>query len=71
MKTKGWKNVFGFTFVQYVKSKSFIVSTIVVCLITAVLAAGANIIPKLLGNDEEIVGVGDKGSIAGRSMKLC
>ncbi len=64
MKTKGWKNVFGFTFVQYVKSKSFIVSTIVVCLITAVLAAGANIIPKLLGNDEDIVGEGDKGSIA-------
>ena len=64
MKTKGWKNVFGFTFTQYVKSKSFIASTIVVCLLTALLAAAANILPKLLGDDEEIVGEGDKGSIA-------
>lgn len=64
MRTKGWQKVFGFTFTQYVKSKSFIVSTIVMCLLTAILAAAANILPKILGDDEEIVGEGDKGSIA-------
>ena len=31
--TRGWKKVFGFTFVQYVKTKSFIVGTIIVSLI--------------------------------------
>lgn len=65
MRTKGWKNVFGFTFTQYVKSESFIISTILVCLLTALLAAAANILPKVLGNnEEEIVGSGEQGSAA-------
>lgn len=63
MRTKGWKNVFGFTFTQYVKSKSFIISTILVCLLTVLLAGAANIRPKVLGNNgEEIVGSGEQGS---------
>lgn len=65
MRTKGWKNVFGFTFTQYVKSKSFIISTIIVCLLTALLAGAANILPKVLGNKEEdVVGSGEQGSAA-------
>ncbi|MGN1119471.1 MAG: ABC transporter permease, partial [Oscillospiraceae bacterium] len=53
MKTKGWQQVFSFTFIQYVKAKSFIISTIVLCLITIGLVAGVNIIPKLIENEEE------------------
>lgn len=53
MRTKGWQKVFSFTFIQHVKTKSFIVGTIIVCLITAVLVAGVNILPKLLGGDED------------------
>ncbi len=52
MRTRGWQKVFSFTFIQYIKTKSFIVGTIVVCLITAVLVAGVNILPKLLGDDD-------------------
>ncbi len=64
MRTKGWKNVFGFTFTQYIKSKAFITSTIVVCVITILLVGAANILPKLLGEDEEIVGSGVQGSVS-------
>lgn len=66
MRTKGWKNVFGFTFTQYIKSKSFIVSTIIVCVITILLVGALNILPKLIGDEEETVGGGDgeQGSIA-------
>lgn len=53
MRTKGWQKVFSFTFIQYIKTKSFIVGTIVVCLITALLVAGVNILPKLLGGEED------------------
>ena len=41
---RGWKKVFGFTFTQYVRTKSFIVGTIIVCLITILLVGGLNII---------------------------
>lgn len=54
--TRGWKKVFGFTFVQYVKTKSFIVGTIIVSLITMLIVGGVNIIPKMLGAGEEISG---------------
>ncbi len=51
---RGWKKVFGFTFVQYVKTKSFIVGTIIVSLIIILLVGGVNIIPKMLGAEDEI-----------------
>lgn len=54
MKTKGWQKVFSFTFVQYVKTKSFIIGTIIVCLLTMLLVGGANILPGLLSGEEEI-----------------
>lgn len=53
---RGWKKVFGFTFVQFVKTKSFIVGTVVLCVIVALLTAGVNLIPKWLGADEMISG---------------
>ncbi|MGN1339323.1 MAG: ABC transporter permease [Oscillospiraceae bacterium] len=52
--TRGWKKVFGFTFVQYVKTKSFIVGTIIVSLITMLIVAGVNLIPKWMGAGEKI-----------------
>lgn len=59
MKTKGWQKVFGFTFIQYIKTKSFIIGTIVICLIVALLAAGANILPSLMSGEEDVVDGGD------------
>lgn len=45
MKTKGWQKVFVFTLKQYVKTKSFIVSTIIMAVIVAALFALVNILP--------------------------
>lgn len=54
MKTKGWQKIFTFTFVQYVKTKSFIIGTVVLCLIVALLAVGGNLLPVLLSDEEDI-----------------
>ena len=51
MKTKGWKNVFAFSFVQQVKTKSFIVGTVVISVIVAVMAFLANFLPTLFLNN--------------------
>lgn len=48
MKLKGWKSILAFTFVQTVKSKSFKIATVVICVVSALLCAGINIIPALL-----------------------
>ena len=56
MKTKGWQKVFSFTFVQYIKTKSFIVGTVIMCLIVALLAVSVNILPGLLSDEEEVFG---------------
>ena len=58
MKTKGWQKVFTFTLIQHIKTKSFIIGTIVVCLLVALLTAGVNILPGLLSGEEEIIGGG-------------
>ncbi len=51
MRIKGWKQVFGFTFLQQIKTKSFIISTIVITLIGALIAASANLLPLLFLDD--------------------
>ena len=51
MKTKGWGQVFRFTFIQTLKAKSFIVSTIVVSAILVLLVLAANFLPMLVMND--------------------
>ncbi|MGN0639721.1 MAG: ABC transporter permease [Oscillospiraceae bacterium] len=51
MKTKGWQKVFVFTLKQYVKTKSFIVSTIIMAVIVAALFALVNILPVALTKD--------------------
>ncbi|MCM1055467.1 MAG: ABC transporter permease [Bacteroides sp.] len=37
MRFKGWKQIFGFTYLQQVKSKSFIASTVIVCVLIIAL----------------------------------
>lgn len=60
MKTKGWQKVFGFTLIQYIKTKSFIIGTVIMCLIVALLAVGINILPVLLSDEEEVLGGGEQ-----------
>ncbi len=52
MKTKGWKSIFSFTFLQQVKTKSFIISTVIIATIIAIIAATVNILPAVLLKDE-------------------
>ena len=52
MKTKGWKNIFAFTFLQQIKTKSFIISTAIIATIIALIAATVNILPAVLLEDE-------------------
>ncbi len=52
MKAKGWKNIFSFTFLQKIKTKSFIISTVIISLVIALIAATANILPVVLLEDE-------------------
>lgn len=56
---RGWQKVFGFTFIQFVKSKSFIVSSVIIGVIVILLVGGLNIIPKLTGAGDIITGSGD------------
>lgn len=52
MKTKGWKHIFAFTFLQQVKTKSFIIGTTIIAIIVALMAATVNILPAVLLEDE-------------------
>lgn len=54
MRTKGWKQIFSFTFIQFIKTKSFWVGTIVVCLILSILIGAVNILPSILNDEEDI-----------------
>lgn len=48
MKCKGWKQILSFNYIQYVKSKSFIVSTIIISVFFALAMAAINIVPVLV-----------------------
>ena len=52
MKTKGWQKVFAFTFKQYVKTKSFIISTIIMAILVAAMFALVNILPVALSSKD-------------------
>ncbi|MGN1110909.1 MAG: hypothetical protein ACI4QY_04590, partial [Oscillospiraceae bacterium] len=54
MRTKGWQNILKFTFVQQIKTKSFIIGTIVICVIVAAVCVLTNVLPVALGADEKI-----------------
>lgn len=59
MRTKGWQNVFRFTLIQHIKTKSFIVGTIIFCVILSAICVLTNILPVVLGADEELGGIID------------
>lgn len=59
MKTKGWQKVFAFTLKQYVKTKSFIVSTIIMAVLVAAMLALVNILPVALSSNDS----GEAGSV--------
>ena len=70
MKLKGWKYILSFTYLQTLKTKSFKVGTVVVCIITALTCAGINILPALfMGNggifSEDGDGTGDDTEAVG------
>lgn len=50
MKTKGWQKVFSFTFVQYIKTKTFIAATIIICILTAALCVLTNVLPNIINS---------------------
>lgn len=60
MRTKGWQKVFAFTFKQYVKTKSFIISTIIMAVLVAAMFALVNILPVALSKNNDS---GEIGSI--------
>lgn len=51
MKIKGWKNILSFNYIQYVKTKAFIVSTVIISLLFALIIGAVNIIPMLASDD--------------------
>ena len=62
MKTKGWQKVFSFTFVQYVKTKSFIVGTIIICILSAAICVLTNVLPAVMFKGEFFEDDGSVGS---------
>ncbi len=54
MRTKGWQNVLTFTLIQHIKTKSFIIGTIVTCVILSAVCVLTNLLPVMLGADEAI-----------------
>ena len=52
MKIKGWKEVFKFSFTQQIRTKSFIIGTIVIALIVAIMAFLADFLPVIFLSDE-------------------
>lgn len=63
MRTKGWQKVFTFTFVQYIKTKSFIIGTIIICVLVAAIGVLTNILPVLIdgGKDSDEDNPGSTG----------
>lgn len=52
MRFKGWKHIFSFNFIQQVKSKAFIGSTIVLSLLVALAVAAISLLPVILSGDD-------------------
>lgn len=60
MKTKGWQKVFSFTFIQYVRTKSFIVGTILICIFSSLICVLTNVLPNIINSDKS-----SEGSLGG------
>ena len=51
MRTKGWQKVFVFTLKEHIKTKSFIISTIIMAVLVAAIFILANVLPAALTNN--------------------
>ncbi len=54
MRTKGWQSILKFTLIQHIKTKSFIIGTVIVCVIVAAVCVLSNVLPMVLGADDAI-----------------
>ena len=64
MKLKGWEKILSFTYLQTVKTKSFKISTIMVCVFTALICAGINLLPAFFAENGGIFAEsGDKAGV--------
>lgn len=61
MRFKGWKQIFSFTYLQHVKSKAFIGSTIVVCALILIIAVIISVFAFSGDEISEFFGGGDSG----------
>ncbi|MDE7397938.1 MAG: ABC transporter permease [Oscillospiraceae bacterium] len=52
MRTKGWQKIFSFTLIQYIKTKSFIIGTIIMCVIVAAICTLSNLLPVWISGDD-------------------
>jgi len=59
MQLKGWEKVLKFTYIQMIKAKSFIVSSIVMVVIFGLMIAGANFLPALFLPESETIQITD------------
>ncbi len=73
MRFKGWKHIFTFNYVQYIKTKAFIGSTVAMSLIFAVIIACVNIIPSLAaeGSLDSIFGGDEDDTLQLEKLYIC
>lgn len=56
MSTHGWQKVFKFTFIQQLKSKSFIISSVLICTLIFAMMILLGFLPTLTGGDDSSSG---------------
>ena len=81
MKIKGWEKILSFTYLQTVKTKSFKISTVVICIFTALLCAAINLLPAFFtenggifteeGDKAGAGGTGDKEPVSVSNLYIC
>ncbi len=54
MRTKGWQSILRFTLIQHIKTKSFIIGTIIMCVLVTAVCVLTNVLPMLIGADDAI-----------------
>jgi ABC-2 type transport system permease protein len=57
---KGWLKVLKFTYIQTIKAKSFIVSTVVMIVIMGLMLAGVNFLPGMFASESETIQIRDE-----------
>ncbi|MCL2071290.1 MAG: ABC transporter permease [Oscillospiraceae bacterium] len=59
MRTKGWEKILKFTYIQIIKSKSYIASTVIMLVVFSLMIAAANFLPGLLSSESEVLRITD------------